>query len=105
MFVRGAGDLADHARLRPRELRAIVGTRDGRERVEARREPGRTFERARRHSEALARIVAQTDEPDATVRPAADERPGSLAELAPHGRFAPASQPELQVDPRREARA
>jgi len=105
MFVRCDGDLADRARLRPRQLRSIVGARHGRERVETRREPGGAFESTGRHAEALARVVTEADESDSTVRAAAYERPGGVTELASHRRFVATCEPQLEVELRREARS
>ncbi len=104
-FVGGDGHRADRARRSPRELRAVVGGGHGRKLVEARRQPRGALQRSRRHAEALARIVAQPNEPEPAVRPAAHERARRTAELAAHRRLVPTREPELEVQAGREARA
>ena len=105
VFVALDGDPANRARLRPRDLRAVIGTRHCRQLVEARCQPSRGLERPRRYTEALAGVVAETDEAEALVGAPLQQHASGTPELATHRRLAPAREAKLAIEARREAGA
>ena len=105
VLIAWAGDGADGAHLRPREVGAVEGIGDAWKSVEAVCDPRGILQRACGKADALACVVAEPDESDATVGAASKNLARDNPELVTGRGFHPARDPQLDVDVAREAGA